>query len=113
MPNTPDSKPEPLAAQPGDVHARIALEAATLRKSAHAGFRDPKATPALSALMDSAGTALENSVPHSFEHLGKTYWLRAAVTGARMIIFDSPTTLFPMAYALSCSERECGHDPAP
>ena len=104
-------KREPQAAQPGDIHARIAGEAAQLRGAARLCFQDAGATPALSAMLDSARTAVEQSIPKSFEHEGRVYWLRVAVPVARMIIFDTPTTFAPMAIALSGSEREFGHEP--
>lgn len=105
-------KYEPQAAQPGDIHARITGEAAQLRGAARLCFQDAGATPALSAMLDSARTALEQSIPKSFEHEGRTYWLRVAVPVARLIIFDTPTTCAPMAFALSGSEREFGHEPS-
>lgn len=104
-------KREPQSAQSGDIHARIAAEAAQLRGVARLRFQDAGATPALSAMLDSARTALEQSTPKSFEHEGRTYWLRVAVPVARMIIFDAPTTFAPMAFALSGSEQEFGHEP--
>ena len=104
-------KREPQSAQPGDIHARIAGEAAQLRSATRLCFQDADATPALSALLDSARTAVEQSIPSSFEHEGRTYWLRVAVPMARMIIFDTPTTFAAMAFALSGSEQEFGHEP--
>lgn len=102
---------DPHAAQPGDIHARIASEAAQLRNAAFTGFQGADATPALSAMLDSARTALEQSIPNTFEHEGRTYWLRVAVPVARMIVFDTPTTCEPMAFALSGSDQEFGHEP--
>ena len=99
------------SAQAGDIHARIANEAAQLRKAARRSIEDASKTPALSALLDSARHALEKSIPESFEHEGRTYWLRVAVPMARMIIFDTPTTFSPMAFALSGSAQEFGHEP--
>lgn len=102
---------EPQSAQPGDVHARIALEAASIRNLNRNCFQGADATPALAAMLDSARTALEKSIPNTFEHEGRTYWLRVAVPVARMIVFDTPTTCEPMAFALSGSEQEFGHEP--
>lgn len=99
------------AVQSGDIHARIAKEAADLRNAEQSGIQRAEATPALSALLDSARSALQQSIPHSFKHEGRTYWLRVAVPMARMIIFDTPTTFAPMAFALSGSEQEFGHEP--
>lgn len=101
----------PQAGPAGDIHARIALEAASLRNLKRPCFQDANVTPALSALMDSARTALEQSIPKSFEHEGRTYWLRVAVPMARVIVFDTPTTCNPMAFSLSGSEQEFGHEP--
>ena len=111
MGKTARRKREPQFAQSGDIHARIAVEAAQLRGAARLCFQDAGETPALSAMLDSARTALEKSIPKSFEHEGRTYWLRVAVPVARLIIFDTPTTCAPMAFALSGSEKECGHEP--
>ena len=101
----------PQTTQAGDIHARIALEAASLRNLNRPCFQDAAATPALSAMLDSARTALEQSIPKSFNHEGRTYWLRVAVPEARMIVFDTPSTCEPMAFALSWSEHEFGHMP--
>ena len=49
---------ESQSAQPGDIHARIASEAATLRTSGPTRVQDAHVTPALSALLDSARVAL-------------------------------------------------------
>ena len=99
------------AVQAGDIHARIAKEALQLRSAAHTGIQDAKATPALSALLDSARAALEQSIPKSFQHECRTYWLRVAVPMARMIVFDTQTSFNPMAFALSGSDQEFGHEP--
>lgn len=104
-------KREAQPAQSGDIHDRIAKEAAQLRNAARAGVQDAGLTPALSALLDSARSALEQSIPKSFEHEGRTYWLRVALPSARMIVFDTPTTCSPMAFALSGSCEEFGHEP--
>ena len=99
------------SAQSEDIHARIANEVAQLRNAAHTSIQDAKATPALSALLDSARAALEQSIPKSFQHEGRTYWLRIAVPMARMIVFDTQTSFNPMAFALSGSDQEFGHEP--
>lgn len=106
--NTP---PEQAAPSTGDVHERIAAEAAKLRGQARPGLRGVSDMPALAALMDSASKAVEGSIPTHFEHLGKTYYLRVSIGVARLIVFDSPSSPEPMALALSGSHNEFGHLP--
>lgn len=103
-----DSKSAPA----DDIHARIASEAATLCTTGPTRVQDANVTPALSSLLDSARVALEQSIPKSFEHEGRTYWLRVAVPMARMIVFDTPTTCKPMIFGLSGSGQEFGHEPS-
>ena len=98
--------------QAGDIHARIASEAATLRTAGPTQIQDASLTPALSALLDSARAALEQSIPKLFDHEGRTYWLRVAVPMARMIVFDTSTACRPMIFALSGSSQEFGHEPS-
>ena len=98
-------------AQAEDSHARSASEAATLRTAGPTQIQDASWTPALSELVDSARVALEQSIPKSFNHQGRKYWLRVAVPMARMIVFDTPTTCRPMIFALSGSGQEFGHEP--
>ena len=76
--------------------------------SRHSGC---KKIPALSKLLDSAREALEQSIPKSFEHEGRAYWLRVAIPMARIIVFETQTALQPMAFAMSGSTVEFGHDP--
>lgn len=104
-------KREAQPAQPGDIHDCIAKEAAKLRNAARAGVQDASLTPALSALLDGARSALEQSIPKSFEYEGRTYWLRVALPSARMIVFDTSTTCSPMVFAMSGSCEEFGHEP--
>ena len=105
------NKQDPKAAPTEDIHARIASEAASLRTAGPTQIQDASWTPALSGLLDSARVALEQSIPKSFNHQGRKYWLRVAVPMARMIVFDAPTTCRPMIFALSGSGQEFGHEP--
>ena len=95
----------------GDIHAQIAKEAAQLRNLKNSRLQDAATMPALYGLMDSARTALEQAIPARFEHEGKTYFLRASVGVARLIIFDTATAPEPLAFALSDSHEEFGHTP--
>lgn len=105
------SKPDVKAGPCGDIHTRIANEAAKLRSAPRRGVQDASKTPALCALLDSAREAFEQSIPKSFKHEGRTYWLRVGIPMTKMILFDSPTTLKPMAFSLFGSEQELGHEP--
>ena len=99
------------AAQAGDIHARIASEAAQVRNAPRPGVRDADELPALNGLLDSARAALERGIPARFDHEGKTYFLRVSVGLARLMVFDTPTAFEPLACAMSGSVEEFGHTP--
>lgn len=99
------------AAQAGDIHARIASEAAQCRNNPRPGVRDAEELPALNGLLDSARAALERGIPARFDHEGKTYFLRVSVGLARLMVFDTPTAFEPLALAISGSVEEFGHTP--
>ena len=99
------------AAQAGDIHARIASEAAQCRNNPRPGVRDAEELPALNGLLDSARAALERGIPARFDHEGKTYFLRVSVGLARLAVFDTPTAFEPLALAISGSVEEFGHRP--
>lgn len=98
-------------AQAGDVHARIASEAAECRNAPRPGVRDANDLPALNSLLDSARAALERAIPARFDHEGKTYFLRVSVGLARLMVFDAPGASEPLACAMSGSVEEFGHTP--
>jgi hypothetical protein len=102
---------QPQAAQPGDVHASITREAASLRAAVRPALLDADDLPALGPLLDSARAALERAIPARFDHEGKTYFLRVSVGMARLMVFDSPSAFTPIALALSGSFDEFGHTP--
>lgn len=111
MDKAANRKRETRPAPSGDIHSQISKEATKLRNAARNGIQEASLTPALSALLDSARSAIEQSIPTSFEHEGRTYWLRAALLHARLMVFDAPATCSPMAFAVSGSSKEFGHDP--
>jgi hypothetical protein len=98
--------------QGGDVHARIASEAAQCRNAPRPGVRNADELPALNSLLDSARAALELGIPTRFEHEGRTYFLRVSVGLARLMVFDTPTAHVPLACAMAGSFEEFGHTPA-
>lgn len=99
------------AAQGGDIHARIASEAARCRNAPRPGVQDADELPALKGLLDSAIAAFERGMPTRFEHEGKTYFFRASVGLARLMIFDTPTAYTPMVCSMYGSHDEFGHTP--
>lgn len=99
------------AAQGGDIHARIASEAAQCRNAPRPGVRNADELPALNGLLDSARAALERGIPARFDHEGKTYFLRVSVGLARLMIFDTPTEYEPLICSMSGSHEEFGHEP--
>ncbi len=108
---SPATRKPDQAAPAGDVHARIASEAAQLQATRHPQVRDAESLPALRGLLDSAHAALERGIPARFDHAGRTYWLRVSVGMARLDVFDQPTTPQPLARALVGSFEEFGHQP--
>lgn len=94
-----------------DVHARISAEAAEVRNKGRLGFQPAEQTPALSALLDSATAALSNAVPATFEHEGRTYYLRASLCMVRVMVFENAIEPDPMTFAITGSTDEYGHLP--
>lgn len=102
------------AVRPGadaDVHTRIASEASEVRSKDRMAFQPAEKTPALSALLDSANEALARSVPTTFEHLGRTYYLRVAFGMNCLMVFETATAPQPMTMAVAGSMDEFGHLP--
>lgn len=104
-------KRAPKTATDGDVHSRIAAEAKALHSADRLTFQAADKTPALNALLDSASAALGSAVPATFEHEGRTYYLRVSIGLARLMVFETATAAEPMAFALSGSHEEYGHLP--
>ena len=99
-------------AHKSNVHERIAVEAATLSEAPEVSVRDADEFPALGPLLSSARAALERAIPARFDHEGKTYFLRASIGLARLMVFDSPTAFKPLAMSVSTSPNEFGHTPS-
>jgi hypothetical protein len=99
------------AAPAGDVHSRIAAEAKAVQATRTPGFQDAEKTPALQALLDSATDAMTARIPATFEHEGRTYYLRISIGMARVMVFETATAPQPMALALIGRHEEFGHLP--
>lgn len=94
-----------------DVHKRIADEAKALKTAEQLDFQDAEKTPALKELLDSATDAITARIPSTFEHKGKTYYLRVSVGVARVMVFETATAAQPMVMGLTGSYEEFGHLP--
>lgn len=102
------------AARPGadeDVHKKISAEAEAMRNMPRLALQPAERTPALSGLLDSAAGALADAVPASFEHLGRTYYLRVSLAMVRVMVFETATSPMPMTYGITGSDDEYGHLP--
>jgi len=102
------------AVRPGadaDVHTRISAEAEAVRNQERLAFRSAELTPALSGLLDSARAALSSSVPATFEHEGRPYYLRVSFGLVRVMVFETATAPDPMVFAIAGSSDEFGHLP--
>ena len=100
-------QPEPAA----DVHAMIAAEAAAARAKDRLALAPAEETPALCGLLDSATAAIGNAAPPTFQHRGRTYYLRVSFAQVHLMVFESATAPEPLAYAVSGSSDEFGHTP--
>lgn len=102
------------AAPPGagpDIHQQIAAEAEAARNKGRMAFQPAEQTPALNGLFDSATAALGKAVPATFEHEGRTYYLRVSFGLVRVMVFETATAPDPMTFAVASSHSEFGHQP--
>jgi len=99
------------AAPKGDIHEHIAKESRAAQASKEPGYRHAEETPALDALLSSAADAITARLPSSFEHEGRTYYLRAAIGLARLMVFATAAAPEPMAEGVLGSVAEYGHTP--
>lgn len=94
-----------------DAHDRIKAMADALLRSPTFGVRDADETPELAALMNSARRRIEQSLPSSFEHEGRTYYLRTRLA-LRFDVYDEPGRTTPLLSGMSVSLESFGHAPA-
>ena len=93
-----------------DVHARIKTQADVLRSAPRFGVRDAQDAPELEALMFSARRKIEAAMPTTFEHEGRTYYLRTRLA-IQFEIFDAPGAGQALMSGASFSSDEFGHAP--
>lgn len=94
-----------------DVHKRIAAEAQAVRNMPRVAFQPAERTPALNELLDSVARALADAIPATFEHKGRTYYLRVSLPMVRVMVFQDATSPMPMTYGITGSDAEYGHLP--
>lgn len=104
-------KKAPKAPPAGDIHARIVKEAKSLITNEPINERDAEKTPALNAMISSALKALTDQIPSTFEHEGRTYYVRFSIAMAHVMVFETATAAWPMLFGLSSSDEEFGHLP--
>lgn len=93
-----------------DVHAAIAAQAAALRNAPRLGIRDADETPELAALMHSARSRIEAGLPSTFEHEGRTYYLRTSLV-MQFDVFGAPGAGEPLMSGAVFSTESFGHAP--
>ncbi len=105
------TKPRPPVPVPDVLHARIAREAQAARSNTERAVSDASCYPALGDLLESASKALENRVPATFVHAGKTYYLRVSLGMVGIKVYAKKTDTVPMSTGLAGSCAEFGHTP--
>ena len=94
----------------GNIHERIATEARAAQAN-KPGLREGDETPALDALLASAFNALAARIPSSYEHAGRTYYLKVSIGMARVFVFDKAAADQPIVRGLVGNFAEFGHKP--
>ena len=94
-----------------DVHKRISAEAEAVRNKDRLAFVPAERTPALNGVLDSAMAALSGGVPPTFDHRGRTYYLRVSFAAVRLMVFETASAPKPMTYAIVGCSDEFGHLP--
>ena len=92
-----------------DVHARIKAQADELNGAPRFGVRDAAEVPEVAALMMSARRRIEGAMPSTFEHEGRTYYLRTRLA-IQFEIFDAPGAGEPLMRG-AVLPGEFGHVP--
>ena len=93
-----------------DAHAAIRDEADKARRLPAGSFSNAKRWPALHPLLTAGRTAVEASIPTSFDHLGRRYFLRVRLA-MQLEIFETPGAAVPLIHGASISPEGFGHAP--
>lgn len=60
-------------------------------------------------LLKSARRQLQMSIPSTFTHKGRTYYLQVILGQVGLKVFDAPASQQPIAFAIAGSSDEFGH----
>lgn len=93
-----------------DVHAAIREQAERLHAAPAPGIRDAEELPEVAGLLGAARQAVESSIPRSFVHFGRLYYLRVRLA-LQVDVFDSPAAGFPLVRGATFSCEDFGHAP--
>ena len=93
-----------------NTHERIKAEAEAARAAPLPGMRDADESPELAALMASARRRVESAMPSTFEHEGRTYYLRTRLV-MQLNIFDTAGAAAPLMRGAVFSLEAFGHAP--
>ena len=62
-------------------------------------------------ILKSARRQLQESIPSTFTHKGRTYYLQVIFGQVGLKVFDTATATQPIAFAVAGSSDEFGHQP--
>ncbi len=95
-----------------DIHAAIRAAADAVRSMPAGGASDADTWPELAELLAQARAAVESATPAGFEFHGRRYFLRVALVGVHIEVFDHPAAGEPLVRGASLSSERFGHAPA-
>lgn len=102
--------PKPPGGNADDAHAAIRAEADKARSLPPGGVSNAQKWPALETLLAAGRAAVESSVPASFDHMGRCYFLRVRLA-MQLDIFETPGAAAPLVRGASLSDEGFGHAP--
>lgn len=91
-----------------DIHEMTRAEALAARQSTNR-LANSKNFPLTHDLLDAAAEAIRRSLPASFMHQGRRYYLKTSIGLARLEVFDKPTASEPMVTSLHGDMESIGH----
>jgi len=102
--------PKPPGGKADDAHAAIRAEADKARSLPPFLASKARQWPALDALIAAGRGAVEGSIPASFDHKGRRYFLRVRLA-MQLDFFENPGDAAPMLSGVTLSAEGFGHAP--
>ena len=102
--------PNPPGGNAYDAHAAIRAEAEKARSLPPFLASKAGQWPALDSLIAAGRTTVEGSIPASFDHKGRRYFLRVRLA-MQLDIFEGPGDAAPMVIGATLSAAGFGHGP--